>query len=39
MRLKIEASVDARNHDGRIKLVSSVMEHTLQQNFHIHDKH
>jgi hypothetical protein len=39
MRLKTEASVDARNHYGRIKLLSRVMEHMLQQNIHIHDKH
>jgi len=39
MRFKIEASVDARNHDGRIKLLRMVMEHMLQQNVHIHDKH
>ena len=39
MLLKIETSVDAQNHDGRIKLLSRVMEHMLQQNIHIHDKH
>jgi hypothetical protein len=39
MSLKIETSVDARNHDGRIKLVSWVMEHMLQKNIHIHNKH
>jgi hypothetical protein len=37
--LKEEASVDARNHGGRTKLLSRVMEHLLQQNFHINDKH
>jgi hypothetical protein len=39
MRLKTEASVDARNHVGRIKLLSRVMEHVLQQHIHIHGKH
>jgi hypothetical protein len=37
--LKGEASVDARNYGGRIKLLSRVMEHLLQQNLQINDKH